>query len=149
MKRLGDFVSRGLPETFSPEAEGFTEPLQPPSSQLHPADLPRDPGMAGDVGAYEVKALARFLGQSLDALTDKLGGPNGAEAVVSAALDRLMPPAERHGLAVESVASGVIILSLARKSDRFRYARTLIPTLKAAVQPHLGAVRIQLTDRLR
>lgn len=149
MKKSGAYVSKGTPTPpMSEPMDAFEAPQPTYSSNLHPADLPRDYGMAGAVGAYEVRALSGALSRTLKALEQQMGSGESAEELVIRALDQLMPAAERHRLAVESVASGVITLSLARKGDRFLYNRTIVPKLKTALAPHLGAVRIQLTDRM-
>lgn len=149
MKKSSTFVSKGTPTPLEVAGAPDYEVPTTYSSHLHPADLPRDYGMSGAVGAYEVKPLAGFLRKTLNALEQQLGAGDSAEALVVAALDRLMPAAERYRLAVESVSAGIITLSLARKGDRYLYNRTLVPKLKTALAPHLGAVRIQLTDRMR
>ena len=151
MKKGGDFVSKGTPVQTVPEASWDFEPEAPHSlsSQLHPADLPRDYGMAGEVGAYEIRELSGALRHSMSELESLLQAADSAEAMVVEALDRLMPVANRHLLAVEAVEDGVITLSLARKGDRFLFNRTIVPKLKTALMPKLGAVRIQLTDRMR
>ena len=151
MKKGGDFVSKGTSVQTEPEASWDFDDEAPPqlSSQLHPADLPRDYGMAGDVGAYEIRELSGALRHSMGELESLLLAAESAETMVVEALDRLMPTANRHLLAVEAVEDGVITLSLARKSDRFLFNRTIVPKLKTALAPKLGAVRIQLTDRMR
>ncbi len=149
MKKSSTFVSKGTPTPLEVAGAPDYEVPPPYTSHLHPADLPRDYGMSGAVGAYEVEPLAGFLRKTLNALEQQLGAVDSAEALVVAALDRLMPAAERYRLAVESVSAGIITLSLARKGDRYLYNRTLVPKLKTALAPHLGAVRIQLTDRMR
>ena len=150
MKKLRDFVSKGTPEETPWEESFIDEPTQYTlSSQLHPADLPRDFGMAGAVGSYEINALSGALPKSLEALETLLNTSIDAEACITAALDNLVPAAERYRIALEDFADGVITLSLAHRGDRYLYTRTLVPKLKKALQPQLGPVRIQLTDRLR
>jgi hypothetical protein len=151
LKKGGDFVSKGTLVQDAPGASWDFEAESPRSlsSQLHPADLPRDYGMAGAVGAYEVRELSGALERSMGELESLLHAADSAETLVVEALDRLMPAANRHLLAVEAVEDGVITLSMARKSDRFLFNRTIVPKLKTALAPKLGAVRIQLTDRMR
>jgi hypothetical protein len=149
VKKLREFVSKGTPEETPWEEPFVYEPPQRSrSSQLHPADLPRDPGMAGAVGAYEINALSGALPKSLEALETLINASIDAEACITAELDKLIPAAERYRIALESVENGVITLSLAHRGDRYLYTRTLVPKLKKALQPLLGLVRIQLTDRL-
>lgn len=149
MKRASEFVTQGLPvEPLLQEDRSF-EFAQPLSSHHHPSDLPRDYGMAGATGAYEVKPLSTALQQAVKTMTAELNTAPDAATLVREALDALLPPAARHKVAVEHIANGTIVLSLAQARDRFLYTRTLLPKLKLALRPTLGAnVRIQLTDRL-
>ncbi|MBQ9694240.1 MAG: hypothetical protein IJV69_05730 [Kiritimatiellae bacterium] len=148
MKRLQDFVSKGSPEVVTlPEGEASVDTF-PLSSRLHPADLPRDYGMAGRVGAYEVKPLTQFVDSALQTVEAWSATCGDGLAEVSAILDRLMRPEERHRLAVEQVVGNTIILSLARKQDRFYYNRAVVPKLTAALRSKFGAMRVQLVDRL-
>ena len=66
---------------------------------------------------------------------------------MNAALDALLPPAERHRLVLESFANGLLVLSLARREDRFTYSRFIVPKLRAALTPTLGHLTIRLIDR--
>ena len=148
MKTKRDFVSTGELE-LSTASTPFVYTLgQPRTSQSHPADLPRDYGMAGAVGAYEVKSLTQFVSQAVEGLEASAEIGNSVEHEVAAHLDRLMAPAERHKLAVEHVSGNVVTLSMANKRDRFLYNRVLVPKLVAALRPTFGVVRIQLTERL-
>lgn len=148
MKKGGDYVSRGAPAPRRPSAAGALPPPPPtpaPTSAAAPADLPRDLGMAGDVGAYEVPPLADSVEASLDALAEHLRADPLAE--VNAALDRLLPPADRHRLTAEAFADGLLTLSLARRADRFLAGRLWLPRLQAELTPALGRLSIRLIDR--
>lgn len=149
MSTRNDFISRGVPTpTERVLAEAVAEPLQPLSSRLHPADLPRDLGMAGAVGAYEVKPLTQFVPSAMKALEalPEVGEELATEA--TALLDRLMSPAERHQLAVERVVGNQLVLSMSKKGMRYYFNRGVVPKLTAALRPMFGAVRVQLVDRL-
>ena len=147
MKKVRDFVSKGDSVRLAAQESEVADCAPPLSSASHPSDLPRDYGMAGEVGAYEVKPLAQVVAQTLNEFTEAFRLHSDAERVVCAALDELLSGDERHRVAVERVTEGLVTLSLARKHDRFLYARTLLPKLKAALMPQLGVVRIQLMDR--
>ncbi len=149
MKRGREYVTRGLPDLpprATPEAEGMGEPAPRLSSALPPDWLPRDYGMAGAVGAYEVGRLARAVPESLRRLLEALPDDDPATAA-NAALDRLLPPEDRHRVAVEGFAGGMLTLSLARRADRFAYGRSLVPKLRAALEPTFGRLGIALVVR--
>ncbi len=149
MKKSQAYVTRGEPaarERPGPDSEWEAPPRVPHPSALNPADLPRDRGMAGPVGAYEVPPLAKSVPAGLEALAGHLRGADPLEAV-NAALDALLPPGERHRLAAESCVGGLLTLSLARREDRFAYGRFLVPKLRAALTPELGNLTIRLIDR--
>lgn len=98
------------------------------------------------VGAYEVDAIASSVSKALDALTAHLIVEDPL-VQVNRVLDALMKPEERHRLAAERFSRGVLVLSLARRSDRFTYSRFLVPKLRAQLQPTLGAFTVSLVDR--
>ena len=152
MKKRGDYVSMGTPTPQPRVSEGSVEwedePLQPLSSRLHPADLPRDYGMAGAVGAYEVKRLTQFIGSALKDFEQLPEAGDGLAAEAVALLDRLMPPAERHQLALERVTGNTLVLSMSKKGMRYYFNRGVVPKLTAALRPMFGPVRVQLVDRL-
>lgn len=150
MKKGGEYVTRGTPMPRRDQAGEASEPLPTPapaplSAALSPADLPRDWGMAGEVGAYEVPPLADSVEPSLNALTERFRADPLAE--VNAALDRLLPPADRHRLAAEAFADGLLTLSLARRADRLLAGRLWVPRLQAELTPALGRLAIRLIDR--
>ena len=148
MKKSQAYVTRGVPAARAlPEWEpSRSVPRVPHPSALNPADLPRDRGMAGLVGAYEIPPLADSVPKGLEALADQLRGEDPQDTV-NAALDALLPPAERHRLVLESFANGLLVLSLARREDRFTYSRFIVPKLRAALTPPLGHLTIRLIDR--
>ena len=148
MKKSQAYVTRGVPAARAlPEWEPpVSVPRVPHPSALNPADLPRDRGMAGPIGAYEILPLANSVPKGLEALAEHLRGEDPLD-IVNTALDALLPPAERHRLAVESFANGLLILSLARREDRFTYNRFIVPKLRAALTPTLGRLTIRLIDR--
>lgn len=144
MKKGREYVSRGVLPESPARPEGMPEEGAPRrlTSDLPPSLLPRDYGMAGAVGAYEVRRLARALPETLrllEAIPDA-----SPQAAVEAALDRLLPPVERARVAVESLTQGRLTLALARRSDSFTYMRTLVPRLRAALEPTLGRLFITL-----
>lgn len=146
MKKSQAYVTRGAPAARAlPEWEPPPPaPRVPHPSALDPADLPRDRGMAGPVGAYEVPPLSRAVDASLQALAERLRGAPLDDA--EAALDALLPPAERHRVAVEALEGGRLVLAV-RREDRFRYARLLAPRLRASLAPAHGPLDIRLIER--
>lgn len=146
MKKGREYVSRGAPKaperlwTAADEAEEAPPRL---SSGLPPSLLPRDYGMAGRVGAYEVRRLARALPETLRHL--EAIPENFPLATVEAALDRLLPPLERENVRAESLVRGRLTLLLAHRADRFLYSRTLVPRLRTALEPALGRLSITLS----
>lgn len=147
MKKSREYVSRGASRGRTVATGGSAdEPSPRISAASHPADLPRDLGMAGDFGAYEIPGLARAVPGAFHALADSLRNDMALDAV-NAVLDALLPAAERHRVVAESLVNGALTLSLARRSDRFLYARTLLPRLRAALEPTLGRLTIRLMDR--
>ena len=149
MKKGKAYVTRG---TFDSEgsrgAIPLPEPQLPPPhpSDLNPADLPRDYGMAGRVGAYEVRPLSDFIAAGMRHLEKAIGSTDPLN-LVNQQLDTLLPPANRHRLAAESFSNGQLVLSLAHRSDRFAFSRSLVPKLRRALEPELGFIRVILVDR--
>lgn len=152
-RKASGFVTKGETEKKSGSPSFGREeqlPIAPLSSRSHPADLPRDYGMAGAVGSYEVKPWRRFVNDAMQTLcADMLqtSTPH-AEETVRTVLNTLLPPAEHHRLAVEQVTESEVVLSLAQKSDRFLYSRTIVPKLQRALRSTLGYIHIRLVDRL-
>lgn len=146
MKKSQAFVTRGAPTPRPGAGQPLPGPPEPRaySSAMHPADLPRDRGMAGPVGAYEVPPLSRAVDATLKTLAERLQAAPLSDA--EAALDALLPPAERQRVAIEALEGGRLLLSV-RREDRFRYARTLAPRLRAALAPAHGPLDIRLIDR--
>lgn len=144
MKKAREYVSRGVSSTPSPRPEAPPEGEVPRrlTSDLPPSLLPRDYGMAGRVGAYEVRRLARALPEALR-LLEAIPDASPLTAV-EAALNRLLSPEERARVTVESLTQGKLTLVCARRSDRFTYSRTLVPRLCAALEPALGRLFVTL-----
>lgn len=144
MKKSGEYVSRGTPppsRAWPAEAppEGLPRRL---TSDLPPNLLPRDHGMAGAFGAYEVRRLARLIPECLRRL--EAIPENAALAAVDAMLDRLLPSDERARVTAESLDHGRLTLVLARRSDGFVYGRTLVPRLRVALESTLGRLSVAL-----
>lgn len=123
-------------------------PHHPRSPFTHPADLPRDYGMArgAAVGAYEVKSLSSFVSKALDELTANFAGEDPL-VQINRQLDALMKPEERHRVVAERFSRGLLELSLLRRSDRFTFSRWLIPKLRAQLTPVLGPFTVSFIDR--
>ncbi len=110
--------------------------------------MPYDYGMAGPVGAYEVKRITRSVAKSLHLLEEQLGvSDDDPLAIVNAELAKLLPPQERQNLVAERFEGNVLLLTLTRRADRFRYNRFLLPKLRAALRPHFGAITCRFLDR--
>jgi hypothetical protein len=116
------------------------------SSRSHPADLPRDYGMAGATGAYEVPPLASFVQAGLHALVDQLPTADPLEEI-NTLLDRLLPTRERSRIVVESFANKVVTLGLRHRADRFLFQRTLVPRLQSELFEMHGRITVHFTDR--
>lgn len=147
--RHSDFSNALPPPAPSAGEEGisfFTPGRLSPFT--HPADLPRDYGMArgAAVGAHEIDPLSASVTRALDALTANLSVEDPLDQV-NRVLDALMKPEERHRLAAERFSRGVLVLSLLRRSDRFTYSRFLLPKLRAQLLPTLGNFTVSLIDR--
>ncbi|MDO4527192.1 MAG: hypothetical protein Q4C03_00185 [bacterium] len=116
------------------------------TSRSHPADLPRDYGMAGATGAYEVPALSDFVQSGLQELLDQLPSADPL-AEMNLLLDRLLPTQERKRVVVESFSNKVLTLGLRRRADRFLFSRTLVPRLQAELFAMYGRISVHFTDR--
>ena len=148
MKKGREYVTRGLPlvpDRPAPEPAESGEEVAPRlSSALPPEWLPRDYGMAGAFGAYEVRRLARTIPESLRRLTEALADDDDPVAAANDALDRLLPSEARRHVNAETFSDGVLTLSLARRADRFNYSRSPVPKLQAILRPTFGYLRITL-----
>ncbi len=147
MKKGQAYVTHGEPP-LSATPEERSEPVAPPrfTSATPPHFLPRDYGMAGAVGAYDAEPLAAHLSETLRQLAGGLAECDPLECV-NQALDALLPSGERHRVAAEHVVGQVLTLSLARRSDRFAYGRSLVPKLRTRLMPQLGPITITLVIR--
>lgn len=146
-KKGGDYVSRGAaipPTRAAMPAPGAPFPRRV-RSDFAPADLPRDWGMAGAVGAYEVPSLAESAQVAFDGLAKHLRAD--PLTAIEAALNVTLMPAERRRVTAESFANGVLTLGLARRADAFVAGRVWVPRLQAELAPTLGRVVIRLTYR--
>lgn len=148
MKKGQDYVTTGLSEIEPMESNVSEEDFVGVTftSQMHPADLPRDYGMAGDVGAYEVPELSSFVQAGLHAVLDQLPSIDPI-AEINTLLDRLLPTQERNRIVVESFVDKVVTLGLRRRADRFLFSRTLVPRLQSELFAMHGRVSVLFTDR--
>ncbi len=146
MKKGREYVTSGLLDTTSEGVFDETPFEGRLHSALSPADLPRDYGMAGAVGAYEVPSIERTVKESLDALLASFTEDDPL-AEVNAALDQLLPAADRIRVVAEAVKGSIVTLSLLHRADKFLYNRTLIPQLKKLLLPTLGPITIRIMDR--
>ncbi len=153
MKKGKAYVVKGASaESHATERTG-PAPLMPLPEWLQPSTrgegyMPHDYGMAGPVGAYEVKRIARSVSTSLRLLEKQLlDAEQDPIDLANDALDRLLPMDSRHKVIAERFEGKVLILSLANRADRFLMNRTLLPKLKTALKPKLGAISCRLIDR--
>lgn len=149
MKKGQEYVTKGLSVSASEALLEREEPFEasPFFDSRMSSGLPRDYGMAGKVGAYEVPSLKASIEKGLRALAEQLTEVHPEEEV-ERALDVLLSPTERSHVTVTSVNGSVVTLSLKRRADRFIYQRTLLPRLKTMLQPVLGSITIRMMDRL-
>ncbi len=147
MKKSRDYVTRAPAADLERGPEAAPDYYRAPvSSALNPYDLPCDYGMAGAVGAYEVKPLAPWFDKALENLQARLPDEDPL-AEVNAALDRLLAPGDRHRVVAEALRGQVVELSVLRRADTFTYGRSLVPKLRAALAPTLGHVTVVFTLR--
>lgn len=148
MKKSREYVTSGSVEPST--TESFVADGMPVVGALtslsHPADLPRDYGMAGEIGAYEVPALSNFVQLGLRELLDQIPS-NDPLAEINLLLDRLLPTQERNRIVVESFTNKVLTLGLHRRADRFLFSRTLVPRLQAELFAMFGRISVLFTDR--
>lgn len=148
MKKSRDYVTTGMLYA-APMEDALTEAScvgVALSSQTHPADLPRDYGMAGAVGAYEVPKLATFVQAGLSELLEALPTVDPL-AEINTLLDRLLSSQERKAVVAEAFENKVVTLGLRRRSDQFFLRRTLVPRLQAELFATHGRVIVHFTDR--
>ena len=150
MKKSPDFVSRGRDEARVPEAPAKSGPAaweyayEPPLTAAMPAHLlPRDYGVRGECGAVEEAPLAQTVPAALAALEEQLG-VSPEEQLVQEVLSRLVPQAaERNLIQVRQVTRYQVVLAVPRVR-LYPCSTTLVPQLRAALRPKMGAVMVRL-----
>lgn len=129
---------------MQPEREVSVEDTEPLTSWQ---GLPFDRGLGkGGKGYYEIRTLASAVETSMKELGATLTKDDPA-AMIRRHLEALLSPEEQTRVTLRKVEGRTVILTLARRSDKFTYNRSLVPKLKARLAPELGAMMIRLEVR--
>ncbi len=143
MKKSREYVSRGFtppPPPEEEEAPAFAYTYSPP--QAHPHALPRDYGMRGAVGAYEVSPLSASLPEFFKRL-ERNQHSDGDTDIIAQVLETMLGT-ERALIDSFSFDNGTLAITLVPTADRFAFSRRWGLRLRQALVSHFGHLTFRI-----